>query len=178
MWLLTCNNKIPPTTKNLTIALPNSINAFVPKMRCKPLKGLSLLNLGATMPKENTMPPDKTVETMAMKYIINMMGKISKKASTMACANKPGNSSALSVILRSNSNWDTNNWLMPLNSHPPMRLKNPTAPKDIAATGNSMERANCPSERAFSSRLPVGSSVFSALSSAMCHPKNKLRICA
>ena len=111
-------------------------------MRFKPLKGLSLLNLGANMPMENTMPPDKTVETMAMKYIINMMGKISKKASITACANSPGNNSALSVILRSNSNWDTNNWLMPLNSQPPMRLKNPTAPKDIAATGNSMERAS------------------------------------
>ena len=137
MWLLTCNNKIPPTTTNLAIAFPSSINALVPTMRFKPLKGLSLLNLGASMPKENTMPPDKTVDTMAMKYISNMMGRISKKASTKACAKYPGSKSALSVILRSNSNWDTNILLMPLNNHPPMRLKNPTAPKAMAAMGNS-----------------------------------------
>ena len=178
MWLLTCSSKIPPTTTNLAIDLTNSINALVPKMRFKPLSGLSLLNLGATMPIENTKPPDITVERMAMKYISSMSGAISKKQSTTDWAKMLGSNSALSVIFRSNSNWDTKIWLMPLNSHPPMRVKNPTAPIDIAATGSSMERANCPSERAFSNRLLVGSSVFSALSSAISHPKNKARICA
>ena len=52
-------------SKNLMMALARSINALVPNTRARPVKGLSLLNLGAIMPIEKTSPPLSTVDKTA-----------------------------------------------------------------------------------------------------------------
>ena len=76
MLLDTALHKIKLISPNFKIDLANSIKALVPNMRAKPDIGLSLLNLGTNMPKENTKPPLSTVETVATKASKTMMGRI------------------------------------------------------------------------------------------------------
>ena len=136
-------------------------------MRDSPAIGSSLDILGMMASQENKNPPVAPDASIATTMVTSMRGSTSKNACVACIAKACGIKAGVSRNLRSSvkpAAKYTESWW---NQMPPKDMSIITAPIITPAAGSSCERATWPSSRARFSLRAVGSSVRSALSSAM-----------
>ena len=152
---------MPATKINLTNALVSSINAWVPNIRFRPDRGLSLLGLKPMALVENNQPPIRAGVINARTKVSNRNGMTAKMPSTKVANKILGNlavsiKTGLSMVSEEISICEILSIMVP-----PVISKKAAPNTMIMAIDSSFERGTWPSSRDFSSFLAVGCSVFS-----------------